>query len=267
MPCGTKNSTKMPSSAAEATPTMNESLASLIDAVLEKYFAGADLSSREHVSHMEQQFDSLQFELSSPKEETRALRTDHSVLLKHTEKLERTTASLSDSASAAVLKLPDLEDRSRRNNICIHGLPEGYEGANAVQYLSNQLHRWFPSLAESTPEIMRAHRIGPPRSGGSKPRVLIMLCLRYTDRACIMKAITDTPVEVAGKEICCTADFSTFTRGRRKACYPVMEKARQAGFQAFLIFPATIKLSKGHEHNSFDDPSKAVNFLDNQNKG
>uniref|UniRef100_A0AAV2LJ14 Uncharacterized protein n=1 Tax=Knipowitschia caucasica TaxID=637954 RepID=A0AAV2LJ14_KNICA len=45
-------------------------------------------------------------------------------------------------------------------------------------------------------------------------------------------------------------------RARRKSCYPVMEKARQAGYQAFLLYPATIKVSKGHEHEVFQNPVK-----------
>lgn len=265
MPRPSKNAVKAHCS-AEATPDMEmpDSLASMIDAALEKYFARAEISNKEHFSRMEQRFDSLQSELSSLKEETRALRADHSGLLKRTEKLERIAASRAVSATVVDLKLADLEDRSRRNNICLHGLPEEAEGTNAIQYLVKQFGQWSPSLGDPPPEIMRAHRIGPPRRG-SKPRVLIMQCLRYTDRNRILKAMRDraSPVEGADKEIRCTPDFSAFTRGRRRACYPIMEKAREAGFQAFLLYPATIKLSKGHEHNTFDDPSKADNFLDN----
>lgn len=241
-----------------------DSLASLIDAALEKHFARAENSNKEHFARMEKRFDSLQSELSSLKVETQALRSDHSALLKRTETLERTAASLSDTTSAIQLKLADLEDRSRRNNICFHGLPEGVEGPNAQQYLMKQLCQWCPSLADPPLEIMRAHRIGPPR-GGSKPRVFIAQCLRYTDRNRILKAMRDLPMGATGtgKVVRCSPDFSALTRGRRRACYPVMEQARQAGFQAFLLYPASIKLTKGHEHNVFDDPSKAEVFLNN----
>lgn len=155
MPRTTKNPVKAQTS-AEATPDMDtpESLASMIEDALEKHFSQAETSNNEHFARMEQRFDSLQTELSSLREETLALRADHSALLKRTKKLERTTASLSNSVSATDFKLADLEDRSRRNNICLHGLPEGHEGTNALQFLIKQFCLWSPSLADSPPEIM-----------------------------------------------------------------------------------------------------------------
>lgn len=95
----------------------------------------------------------------------------------------------------------------------------------------------------------------------SKPRVMIFMCLRYTDRARILKAARDSPLVIGGKDIRFTADYSLTTLVRRRSCYPVMEKARQAGFQAFLLYPATIKISRGHVHNFFDDPAKVELFL------
>lgn len=105
MPHTTKNPVKVQAS-AEATPDMDtpESLASMIEDALEKHFSRAETSNNEHFALMEQRFDSLQTELSSLREETLALWADHSALLKRTEKLERTTASLSNSASATDLK-------------------------------------------------------------------------------------------------------------------------------------------------------------------
>lgn len=159
-------------------------------------------------------------------------------------------------------KLSDLEDHSRRNNICVHGLLEGKEGPNDTQFLTNQLPLWFPTLRDSPMEIMRAHRVGRPRGSTShRPRVLIFVCLRYTDRVRILKAARDSPLKIEGKEIHFTADYSTATRSQRKSCYPAMEEARHAGFHAFLIYPATLKICKGHEHNFFDDPIKLEDFL------
>lgn len=57
------------------------------------------------------------------------------------------------------LKLADMEDRNRRCNLRIVGLAEGVEGSNAVQFLTNSLPEWFPSLGDHNGEIMRAHQI------------------------------------------------------------------------------------------------------------
>lgn len=73
-------------------------------------------------------------------------------------------------------KLAELEDRSRRNNICVPGLPEGKEGPNVTQFLTNQMPLWFPTLRDAPAEFMRAHRIGPPCGNTTaKPRVLIFV--------------------------------------------------------------------------------------------
>lgn len=59
-------------------------------------------------------------------------------------------------------KISDLEDRSRRDNVRLHGEPENPEMINALAYLSDAIPRWFPELGPV--EIMRAHRMGAPRT-------------------------------------------------------------------------------------------------------
>ncbi len=40
----------------------------------------------------------------------------------------------------------DMEDRSRRNNVRLVGLPEGMEGPDAAGFLRANLSKWIPSL-------------------------------------------------------------------------------------------------------------------------
>uniref|UniRef100_A0AAV2LVZ0 Uncharacterized protein n=1 Tax=Knipowitschia caucasica TaxID=637954 RepID=A0AAV2LVZ0_KNICA len=178
--------------------------------------------------------------------------------------MEQTSTALSKTVTTMETKLAELEDRSRRNNIVVHGLCERKENSNALQYITAQLPLWFPTLKDTPPEIMRVHRIGVSRSKATKPRVRIFMCLRYTDRARILKAARDSPLVMEGKDVRFTADYSIVTRARRKSCYPVMEKARLEGYQAFLLYPATIKVSKGHEHTLFQDPVMLEEFLDSR---
>lgn len=102
-------------------------------------------------------------------------------------------------------KLADLEDQSRRDNVCIMNLPEGVEDVNLVSYISDSLPVWFPSLTSMKSEIMRAHRIGPPNNT-SRPRTVIMKMLRYTDRDQILRASRKSAVKVDGKDIRFSAD-------------------------------------------------------------
>ncbi len=51
--------------------------------------------------------------------------------------------------------MTDMEDRSRRNNVRLVGLPEGMEGPDAAGFLRANLSKWIPSLRGRDIEIDR----------------------------------------------------------------------------------------------------------------
>lgn len=57
------------------------------------------------------------------------------------------------------------------------------------------------------------------------------------------------------------AEYSEATLQCRKLCYKVMYEARTKGFQAFLLYPATIQFTKGNVRHLFQDASKAELFI------
>ncbi|KAJ1180882.1 hypothetical protein NDU88_006095 [Pleurodeles waltl] len=71
-------------------------------------------------------------------------------------------------------KIIDLEDRSRRHNIHLFGIPEHKEGPEVKTFLKNLLPE-ITGLEYSPPlEFQRAHRIGPlHRVTADKPRPII----------------------------------------------------------------------------------------------
>ncbi len=62
-------------------------------------------------------------------------REDRSVIMDLRNQLERLAE-----------KMTDMEDKSRRNNIRLVGLPEGMEGSDVAGFLRVGLSRWIPSL-------------------------------------------------------------------------------------------------------------------------
>ncbi len=62
-------------------------------------------------------------------------REDRSVIMDLRNQLERLAE-----------KMTDMEDKSRRNNIRLVGLPEGMEGSDVAGFLRINLSRWIPSL-------------------------------------------------------------------------------------------------------------------------
>ncbi|RXN34136.1 LINE-1 type transposase domain-containing 1 [Labeo rohita] len=82
------------------------------------------------------------------------------------------------------LKIAELEDRSRRNNVCLVGLPQSREGDDPIGFLQKMLPTWIPALKKKGRiEIDRAHRV----YGSGKSHTLIFHVLRYQDRQAILQ--------------------------------------------------------------------------------
>ncbi len=90
--------------------------------------------------------------------------------------------------------------------------------------------------------------------------------LRYTDCDRILKAARGSRVEVDGREIRFTANYSNHTMKRRRSFSQAMESARKLGFTPFLIYPARLKLSHGSEVHLFETQPEAEVFLNTQTR-
>ncbi len=140
--------------------------------------------------------------------------------------------------------MTDMEDRCRRNNVRLVGLPEAAEGSDAAGFLRVNLSKWIPSLRGRDIEIDRAHRVYDGGRGSDRPRTLIFRVLRWHDRS---------DKGVLGRlnvTLLFFPNFSPATAIRRKAFGPVLKKITALGLQPFLIYPAVIKLRHNGEQMS-----------------
>ncbi len=157
----------------------------------------------------------------------------------------RTVTDLRNRLEPLTEKMTDMEDRSRRNNVWLVGLPEGAEGSNAAGFLRVNLSKWIPSLRDRNIEIDRAHHVYDGRKNSDRPRTLIFRVLRWHDRSEILKGARQA-YPVKGTQYNVTLlffpDFSPATTIRRKAFNPVLKKMTALGLQPFLTYPAAIKL-------------------------
>ncbi len=146
-----------------------------------------------------------------------------------------------------------MEDRSRRNNVRLVGLPEGAEGSNAAGFLRVNLSKWIPSLKGHDIEIDRAHRVYDGARGSDRPRTLIFRVLRWHDISDILKGARQAyPVKCAQDNVTLLffPDISPATTIRRKAFNPAQSGALR---------------HKG-EQKSFDSPQKAEDFISSQSQ-
>ncbi len=145
-------------------------------------------------------------------------------------------------------KMKDMEDKSRRNNVRLVGLPEGMEGSDVAGFLRINLSKWIPSLKGHNIEIDQAHRVYDGRKNSDRPRTLIFRELRWHDRLEILKGARQAyPVKCMQDNVTLLFfnDFSPVTAAKRKSLVPVLRSMTALGLQPFLAYPAVIKLRHG----------------------
>lgn len=246
----------------EAESAMCDLTVASLEATLQKFFDEADKQSKDRFERLENRLDTLKLTLDKHAKELGSQRESISSLQTKVSQVEKGAAEQAELLLKLQQKVISLEDRSRRNNLRLINLKEGVEGGNALAYLQRIFPTWFPELVSSPPELMRAHRLGPPRSPPATPRTMILCFLRFTDRDRILASARKAPVVVHGYTIRFVADYSDDTARRRRPCYALLNRARGLGYQAFLQYPALIKLTRGSEQVQFDDLGEAVNYID-----
>ncbi|XP_039659004.1 putative nuclease HARBI1 [Perca fluviatilis] len=138
-----------------------------------------------------------------------------------------------DDQKKLELKLAELKDRSRINNVRIIGLKEGSEKDDPVGFLQNQLPKWIPSLRNrATIEIDRAHRI---YGKGATTRTLI-----------------DSNATLRIKP-----DYSAFTVQRCQEFIGVQIRLHAKDIPNFLIYPASLRVNHRGRTLTFTAPEEA----------
>lgn len=132
-------------------------------------------------------------------------------------------------------KVDDLENRSRRNNLCFDGVDESVSEnwAQSEAKVKNVLKDNL-DLNQDEIEIERAHRVGPKREG--KTRSIVAKFLNYKDREKVFKSKR----QLKGSGIFIREDLSERVLNKRKALLPKLNEARQMGKTAFFRFDKLI---------------------------
>lgn len=102
----------------------------------------------------------------------------------------RTRIDQLEKANAALAsKAEDLENRSRRQNVRIVGIPEGLEGGSPAEFISKLLQRVIGNdIFPTPPEVDRVHRMLVPRPAvGQCPRAVIVKFHRYQDKERVLR--------------------------------------------------------------------------------
>ena len=163
-------------------------------------------------------------------------------------------------------RVEDLDNRGRRCNIKILGIPELKEGKDMIQFLQqeipNMLEHRFPTL-----EIQRAHRVptGPPKREqreGDRPRPVMVNMLRYQVKEEILRAAREKgQIMWQGARIMFFPDYSKQTMERRVSFKQVKTDLKNRGVEYMLRFPATLEIKHNGARHRFASPEDASEFV------
>ncbi|KAJ1144685.1 hypothetical protein NDU88_010982 [Pleurodeles waltl] len=157
-----------------------------------------------------------------------------------------------------------MEDRSRRDNIRLLGIPENEEGSDRQAFLSSILPKMTLLDFDPPLEFQRAHRTGPKRSdNSSRPRPIIACLLRHNETHQILQvARSHGPFRIDQHEIRITADYSKETNERRKAFLALRPRLRKLEMKYGLFDPARMWVTKNGVSKDFYNPDELRLFLD-----
>jgi len=140
-------------------------------------------------------------------------------------------------------QLTDLEARSRRNNIRIHGIPEGSEGEDIQDYVEKFIRSEL-SLSEPRLGIQRCHRsLGSKPPQGSSPRSIVIYFQEYKIKEMVLRAAwkkRETTVE--GKRVFFEQDFPTEIPKKRRAYADIRKTLKENGLRFQTLYPAKLKV-------------------------
>uniref|UniRef100_H3B3H6 L1 transposable element RRM domain-containing protein n=1 Tax=Latimeria chalumnae TaxID=7897 RepID=H3B3H6_LATCH len=166
------------------------------------------------------------------------------------QQLQETIVKLQDKAD-------DLENRSRRCNLRLVGLPEGEEGKDPVSFLENWLPTFLnlPDLSDNL-EIECAHRTFLPKTrNADRPHMLLFKLLCYRDKEIILRQARKLgPLTFKNKPIYLFPDM-------RKSFSDVKRLCKDLAIPFALLFLARLCIDFQGQHLFFTSPFDAENHI------
>ena len=177
--------------------------------------------------------------------------------------LESAVGKLTKENEQLQLKVDDLENRSRRCNIRITGIPEGAEANQPTSFIESCLGEILGPDAFPHPlTVDRAHRLTFQRRQDGAPRPFIACIHRFQVKQRIMQLAREKgPLSYRGSEIHIYPDYSAEVAKKRAAFAPVKAQLRAAGHQFSLRFPAKLRVFADGSRHEFSTPAEVAAFL------
>lgn len=180
-----------------------------------------------------------------------------------TARLERSVAFLLHQEAKLEAKCDDLESRARRNNIRIHGIPEGSEKNDTIGFVTDFIRTSLQIPDDMDIRIERAHRslVPKPKENTAPPRVIIVRFLDYRTKDHVIQQAWKRKTTYEGRTIYFNQDYTTEIQRKRKQVRDVIKKLKEKNVKAQSPYPAQLKVFLETGTKSFTTLSEAAPML------
>uniref|UniRef100_H2MAH2 L1 transposable element RRM domain-containing protein n=1 Tax=Oryzias latipes TaxID=8090 RepID=H2MAH2_ORYLA len=158
---------------------------------------------------------------------------------------EKVLSYLLHREASLASKCDDMENRLRRNNIRLYGIPEGSEKDDMVKFVCHFFKTALEIREEIDINVERAHRaLGPkPRSTTAPPRSIIVRFLDFqVKQAVLQQAWKQRQVEFQGHKVYFDQDYSSDLQKKRKKVREVIKKLKEKNIRAQSPYPAQLRI-------------------------
>ena len=139
----------------------------------------------------------------------------------------------------------DLQNRSRRNNLRIYGVPEGSEGGDVKAFMKELIQSALQPMPEVNLQIERAHRAlaAKPKNPTATPRSIIVKFVDYSVKEAILKqAWGQRQILYNAGQIDFDHDYSPELQKKRTQVRHVIKQLKQKNIRAKCIYLARLKM-------------------------
>lgn len=163
-------------------------------------------------------------------------------------------------------KLETLENKLRARNLRVTGVPAAIGNVNLIPFIENLLPAALDLNGKQVPIcIESAYRLpaNNARMGNGSTVLITLSDLRHRER--ILK--TSWTTNFCGHKVSFFPDLSPLTYARRKRFVALKQQFLKEGVQAYVLYPAKLKVLYRQKTYIFKDIQSAVHLLDEIRKG
>lgn len=176
---------------------------------------------------------------------------------------ERALGYLLRREARLTAKQDDMENRLRRNNIRVYGIPEEAEGKEMVPFMVEFFRTTLTLKDDLEIKLERAHRaIAPKPKTKASTRSIIVRFLDFSvKQAVLQQAWKQRDITFQGQKVYFDQDYSPDVQRKRKQVREVIKRLREKNIKAQSAYPAQLKVFLDTGVKVFPSLLEAQSFL------